>query len=279
MPNMIPQNTDKPTAGKAESSERRSWSYASKSSLMATIAFAFVTVPVVSLVLGMIAVGMLKQSKKNSESDRMVKFARFVAPASLIFAIMLFIIQIVGIAFVAVESARQKARQAVQVGMESSVPVVIAGFELYTDESKGLQVLFPGQPEVTTFELSGYPGTHYKSLSVVDSETYIQYSVTYIDTEIYSTESINAYLSRFPNGKSLGLGDDAKLVISEAAQYKGFPAREYLIEYTSEGVKIKNEGVGFIVNGDPIDLSVSYPATMDGNDTHFNEFTSSFVLR
>jgi len=166
-----------------------------------------------------------------------------------------------------------------KVSMESSAPVTIPGFELYTDKSKNLEVLFPEQPEVTTFELSGYPVTHYKSISVVDNENFTQYSVTYTDTEIYSTESIDAYLNSFTKGKIIGLGSDAKVVTSKATQYKGFPAREYLIEYTSESTKIINKGIGFIANGDPIDLSVSYPSTMNASNTHFNEFTDSFMLK
>ncbi len=166
-----------------------------------------------------------------------------------------------------------------KINIESSAPVIIPGFELYTDKSKGFQILFPEQPEVTTFNLSSYPVTHYKSLSISDNDNFIQYSVTYTDTEIYSTESINAYLNSFIKGKIIGLGDDVKVTTSQIKEYKGFPARKYLIEYTSDGMKIRNKGISFIANGDSINLSVSYPFTMNINDTYFNEFTSSFILK
>lgn len=166
-----------------------------------------------------------------------------------------------------------------KINMESTVPVTISGFQLYTDKSKGLQVLFPGQPEVTTFELGGYPVTHYKALSLIDENNFTQYSVTYTDTEIYSTSSIDSYLSNFPKGKIIGLGRDAKVVTSEIIQYKGFPALEYLIEYSSEGVLIKNRAIVFIANGDPVDLSVSYPATTNANNIHFEKFIKSFFLK
>lgn len=166
-----------------------------------------------------------------------------------------------------------------KVSMELGIPVAIPGFELYTDKSKGLQVLFPEQPEVTSFEFSGYPVAHYKSTSIVDDNNFTQFSVTYTDAEIYNTESINTYLNNFTKGKIMGLGGDAKIITNETTHYKGFLAREYVIEYTSEGFKIKNKGIIFVANGDPIDLSVSYPATMDDEATHFSEFTKSFMLK
>ena len=163
--------------------------------------------------------------------------------------------------------------------MEASVPLAITGFELYSDKSKGIEVLFPKQPEVTTFELLGEPSTHYQAASVVDENNFAQYSVTYTDTEIYSTESINTYLNNVTEGKIVGLGDGAKVVTSEMTEYKGFPAREYLIEYTIEGVLVKNRGIAFIINGDTVSLSVSYPATMSEVKVHFGEFTKSFRLK
>lgn len=166
-----------------------------------------------------------------------------------------------------------------KIKMEASVPVTITGFKLYYDKSKGIEVLFPKQPEVTNFEVLGYPSTHYQAAAVVDEHNFAQYSVTYTDSEIYSTESINAYLNNSINGKIIGLGGGAKVVTSEVTKYKGFPAREYLIEYTIEGVLINNKGINFIMSGDPISLSVSYPATMSEVKTHFREFTKSFILK
>jgi hypothetical protein len=164
--------------------------------------------------------------------------------------------------------------------MEPSKQVVIAGFELYSDKSKGLQILFPGQPEITNFKVGEVPVTHYKAVSVIDDANFTQYSVSYSDTEIYSTRAIDAYLNSYVKGKAVGgLSDDAMVVTNTITKYKGFPAREYLIEYTSEGLLIKYKGVVFVANGDPIDLSISYPATMDAGKTYFNEFSESFELR
>jgi len=166
-----------------------------------------------------------------------------------------------------------------KVNVESAIFDVVPGFELYTDELQRFQILFPGQPEVNNLKFNGNSLTHYKSLNLIDNENFAQYSVAYLDSEIFTKQAINVYLESYVKGKIIGLDDGAKVISNELTKYKGILAKEYLIEYLSEGIIIKNKGVVFISNGDPIDLSVSHPSTMNTNSIYFNEFINSFELK
>jgi len=165
-----------------------------------------------------------------------------------------------------------------EITIESDLSASIPGFDLYVSEINEFQVLLPEDPEITTFELEGYPFTHYKSIYYPD-DSLVQYGITYMDSDIYSEESIDAYLAKYTESKAIGAGRNSELATNDATQYKGFPARKYLIEYISEGVKIINEGIAFVANGDAIDLSVSYEQG-SGWDAYryyfFDEFIASF---
>lgn len=157
----------------------------------------------------------------------------------------------------------------------SETPIIIDGFEWYNDEVNKFQVLFPEKPEVTTQTINDTTIKHYKTTYFDNNNDFVQYSIAYTDTDLYKTDSINKYLDSYIKSKAIG----SDLIKNEITEYKKFPARKYLIQYTSEGLLVTNRGIAFIANGDSVDLSLNYLSTLNEDKTNFNEYTNSFTLK
>jgi hypothetical protein len=164
-----------------------------------------------------------------------------------------------------------------KIKMEPSVPVNIPNFEIFKDQDIGFEVLLPEPPKKDNYSILNSANTGYTAYLYIDENNFVQYRVSYYDDEIYNKDAIDAYLDTYLIGKTIGKNGSI-IINSKRTQYKGFPALNYRIQFEKDGVTLYNDGLEFIANGDPISLSINYPASLNYSDVHFEDFINSFNL-
>ena len=166
----------------------------------------------------------------------------------------------------------------ISVGSSDDV-ITINGFNYYYDKKYNFKILLPEEPEITDLDLEGTPIRNLRAVKYLNEDNFIQYSLGYTDTDIYSDSSINVYLNGYIKSKISSMTNSEHILKENELLFNNFAAKEYILEFTYNGVNMKMKGLVFIVNGDPIDISIIYPSSVNYEDTYFEKYIKSFYIK
>lgn len=153
--------------------------------------------------------------------------------------------------------------------------IEIDGFTRYTSKKDSFIVLFPQEPKINKYEITEQKIRQYQSYN---KDITIQYNVFIMENnlKILSDKAIDAFLNNYVESKIETL--NGTIISEKSLEFQGFKAREYIYSYILFDIKIIHKGVIFIVDGDPIQLSVSCPEIIDESEVNYKEFVNSFQL-
>lgn len=160
--------------------------------------------------------------------------------------------------------------------LTKSTEIKIDGFTKYTSGKDGFIVLFPEEPKISEYEIEEVKIKSYQSLI---RNKAIEYNVFIMDPDkkIFSNKAINAFLNAIVKAQG-GSVKDGIIISERSAKFQGFEAREYIYSNLVLDIKMIHKGIIFIVNGNPIQLSVLYPKNIDESEVNYKEFVNSFQL-
>lgn len=159
--------------------------------------------------------------------------------------------------------------------LTKSMKTEIEGFIRYISKKDSFIVLFPEEPKINKYEITEQKIRQYQSYN---KDITIQYNVFIMENnlKILSNKAINAFLNNYVESKIETL--NGTIISEKSLGFQGFKAREYIYSYILFDIKIIHKGVIFIVDGDPIQLSVSCPEIIDESEVNYKEFVNSFQL-
>lgn len=188
------------------------------------------------------------------------------------FAILFLILSLF---FLYISSTYRHESQATGLGgnLTKSMKTEIEGFIRYTSKRDGFTILFPQEPKINKYEITEQKIRQYQSYN---KDITIQYNVFIMENnlKILSNKAINAFFNNYVGSKIETL--NGTIISEKSLEFQGFKASEYIYSYILFDIKIIHKGVIFIVDGDPIQLSVSCPEIIDESEVNYKEFVNSF---
>jgi hypothetical protein len=155
--------------------------------------------------------------------------------------------------------------------------IEIDGFIRYISKKDSFIVLFPEEPEISEYKIEG-SGILKNYQSFVRNKA-IEYNVFIIEpnSKILSNKAISAFLNSIVKSQA-GSVKDGIIISEKSTEFQGFEARGYIYSNIVLDTKMIHKGVIFIVDGDPIQLSVLYPEKINESEVNYKEFVNSFQL-
>jgi hypothetical protein len=109
--------------------------------------------------------------------------------------------------------------------------------------------------------------------------TYNIIMIDFTDGKVLSDESIDAYLSGFPENRFETMVNPVKVYSKRVTFQNKYPGVESKVRSLMDGVSVYRQGIDFLVNGDAMTLSILYSADIEGQvQERFTQFINSFSI-